>query len=95
MKLPPTDYSNPISKLEKTVKKLQDLTQEGIEDEEGASALKSTVHGTQQRWANMVKKRDADIKDAWKPYWAIWGVTKGRIFTQRSKRIQHLQPVPK
>jgi hypothetical protein len=76
--LPSPDYSNPITKLEKTIKKLQDLIQEDIEDEEDARALNSTLHDMQLRWANMVKKRDPDIKEAWKLYWAIWGVTKGQ-----------------
>jgi hypothetical protein len=78
VELPPPDYSNPISKLKKTIKKLQDLIQEDIEGEEDARALNSTLHSMQLKWATMVKKRDPDIKEVWKPYWAIWGVTKGQ-----------------
>jgi hypothetical protein len=26
----------------------------------------------------MIKERDVKIKEAWKPYWLIWGVTKGQ-----------------
>ena len=75
--LPPPNYSNPITKLERTIKKLKDLVEEDIEEEEDIRTLKSVIHGMQLKWANMVKERDTNIKEAWKPYWAIWGVTKG------------------
>jgi hypothetical protein len=76
--LPPPNYSNPITKLEKTIKKLQDLVEEDIEEEGDVRTLESMIHGMQWKWANLVKERDAKIKEAWKPYWAIWGVTKGQ-----------------
>lgn len=76
--LPPPNYSNPITKLEKTIKKLKDLVEEDVEEEEDIRTLKLIIHGMQFRWANMVKERDANIKQAWKQYWAIWGVTKGQ-----------------
>jgi hypothetical protein len=76
--LPPPNYSNPITKLEKTIKKLKDLVEEDIEEEEDVRTLKSMIHGMQLKLGNMVRKRDADIKQAWMPYWAIWGVTKGQ-----------------
>jgi hypothetical protein len=76
--LPPPTYSNPITKLEKTIKKLKDLVEEDIEEEEDIRTLKSIIHGMQLKWGNMIKERDVKIKEAWKPYWAIWGVTKGQ-----------------
>lgn len=76
--LPPPAYENPITKLEKTIKKIQELIQEDIDDEEDLLTLESMVHGMRLKWANMVKMKDANIKEAWMPYWAIWGATKGQ-----------------
>jgi hypothetical protein len=75
--LPPPNYCNPVTKLEKAIKKLQDLIKEDIEEEEDIRILKSLVHGMQLRRTSIVKTRETNIKEAWKPYWAIWGVTKG------------------
>jgi hypothetical protein len=75
--LPPPDYSNPITKLEKAIKKLKSLI-EDVGDEGYESTLTLMLDGMQLKWAKMVKKRDSDMKRAWKPYWAIWGVTKGQ-----------------
>lgn len=72
--LPPPKYQNPITKLERVIKTLEDLIEEDIEDEEDARTLKSIVQGMRRRWAGMVTKRDTAIKEAWKPYWAIWGM---------------------
>ena len=45
--MPPPTYSNPITKLEKTIKKLKDLVEEDIEEEEDIRTLKSIIHGMQ------------------------------------------------
>jgi hypothetical protein len=77
VELPPPSHKNPITKLEKTVKKLEDLVEEDIEEEEDIRTLKSMIHAMRGKWAKMVMDSDTNIKEAWKPYWAIWGVTKG------------------
>lgn len=78
VELPSPDYKYPITKLEKTIKKLKDLVEEDIEEEEDIRILKSMIFAMRRKWANMVIDRDTNIKEAWKPYWAIWGVTKGQ-----------------
>ena len=76
--LAPPAYINHISKVERVIKKLRDLIDEDIEDEEDASNSNSIVRDMQRKWVHMVQERDANLKGAWNGYWAVWGVTRGQ-----------------
>jgi hypothetical protein len=76
--LPPPSYKNPITKLEGTIAKLENLVAQWLEEEDDIRTLQSMILRMRRKWANMVRERDAKIKEAWQPYWAIWGIKSGQ-----------------
>jgi hypothetical protein len=85
--LPPPTYKNPITKLENAIRKLEVLIAEDIEDEDDLGTLESMVLGMRRKYGIMFRERDAKIKDAWKPYWAIWGIKNAQESCQWFERI--------
>ena len=75
--LPPPTFDNPIEKYELGVKQLEDLLVKFEFDQEDRAALNGITLGMRRKWARLKTAREEATRDAWRPYWAIWGVLEG------------------
>jgi len=76
--LPPPHYTNPIKKLDAIIQKLLDLQNEDILEWDDKIAIEVAVEHMRRRRRTMIRERDDKIREAWMPYWAIWGVKEGQ-----------------
>lgn len=71
---PPPSYENPLKKLEADIERMKGLICEGIYADE----LRHGLFEAQRRWAVMVKERRDCVREAWVPFWGVWGVLRGQ-----------------
>jgi hypothetical protein len=74
VELPPPDYENPITKLEKHIQAAKTLIEEDIMRKE----LSEILPVIREQWGRMVVERDMGIRKVWEDFWAVWGVLKGQ-----------------
>jgi hypothetical protein len=72
--LPPPEYRNRVTGIEKQIELAKSLIKDGVKKEE----LEQALPQMKRKWADEIMKRDGRIRDAWKEYWGVWGVEKGQ-----------------
>ncbi|TAQ88124.1 hypothetical protein B7494_g3519 [Chlorociboria aeruginascens] len=73
--LPPPDYKNPVTEIQKQIDSARSLIAEGVMKED----LQGILSKMRERWAEAVRRREQGIRAAWKEYWGIWGIQEGKI----------------
>lgn len=67
--LPPPECKNPVTQIEKHMEEARRFIADGVRK----VGMEKVLVRMEERRAEIILKRDKDIRQVWEKYWGIWG----------------------